>query len=154
MFLGSALNPSYFKEKVNLFVALGPVTKLQNIEVPVLKDTAHMWPETEYLALKFGAYNLFDAGWLEESATQMFCDALSAGCESLFMYLSGADGRVDDTARYDVFLKDFPAGNGYRNLVYYSQCIMKDEPWSRYDYGAILNMEKYGTLRPPKVPLD
>lgn len=129
MFLGSALNPDYFNEKVNLFVALGPVTKLQNIEVPALRDSAAMWPEVEYLALKFGAYNLFDAGWLEESATQMLCDTLSDKCESLFMYMSGADGSIDDMARYDVFLKDFPAGNGYRNLVYYSQCIEKEEPW-------------------------
>jgi len=105
------------------------VTKLQNIEVPALKETAHLWPEIEYLALKTGAYNLFDAGWLEESAVQELCDAMLDKCAGLFMYLSGADGRVDDMDRYDVFLKDFPAGNGYRNLVYYSQCILKDEPW-------------------------
>jgi len=31
MFLGASLDPSYFESKVNLFVALGPVTSLNNI---------------------------------------------------------------------------------------------------------------------------
>ena len=37
MFLGASLNPEYFNEKVNLFVALGPVTTLNNIQVPALQ---------------------------------------------------------------------------------------------------------------------
>ena len=67
MFMGSALNPTYFKEKVNLYVAMGPVTILasKNTGEPSLET----WQEVEYLALKFGAYNLFNAGWLVEEAT-------------------------------------------------------------------------------------
>ena len=56
--------------------------------------------------------------------------------------------------RYDVFLKDFPAGNGYGNLVFYAQSIQNTEDWLRYDYGIIKNMEVYGTAIPPTVPLD
>ena len=68
MFLGSSLNPEYFAEKVNLFVALGPVTSLNNIKVPALRALSHDWRQVEYLALKFGAYDLLNFGWLEEDA--------------------------------------------------------------------------------------
>ena len=63
MFLAASLNPDYFNEKVNLFVALGPVTSLVNIEVPALRWLSNDWREVEYLALKFGAYDLMNFGW-------------------------------------------------------------------------------------------
>ena len=69
MFLGASLDPDYFQEKVNLFVALGPVSTMYNVGVPQFKASDAMWPEIEYLAHKFGAYNLFNLGWMEESAT-------------------------------------------------------------------------------------
>ena len=68
MFLGASLNPEYFNEKVNLFVALGPVTMLNNIEVPALRALSKDWREVEYLALKLKTYDLFNFGWLKESA--------------------------------------------------------------------------------------
>ena len=69
MFLAGSLNPEYFNAKVNLFVALGPVTSLNNVKVPALRALAPKWREVEYLALHFGAYNLLDFNWLEETAT-------------------------------------------------------------------------------------
>ena len=43
MFLGASLDPAYFESKVNLFVALGPVTSLNNIRVPQLKALSKDW---------------------------------------------------------------------------------------------------------------
>ena len=68
MFLGASLNPEYFNDKVNLFVALGPVTSLNNVKVPALQNLAWDLREVEYAVLKFGAYNLMDANWAEETA--------------------------------------------------------------------------------------
>ena len=68
MFLAASLNPEYFNSKVNLFVALGPVTSLVNIEVPALRALSKEWREVEYLSLKLGVYDLFNFGYLEESA--------------------------------------------------------------------------------------
>ena len=154
MFLAASLNPDYFNEKVNLFVALGPVTSLVNIEVPALRWLSNDWREVEYLALKFGAYDLMNFGWEEETAAQLFCDAVGVVCADLLQYVADANTDVDDMDRYDVFLKDFPAGNGYGNLVYYAQTIKETEYWPRYDYGASRNMDVYGTVSPPAVPLD
>ena len=123
MFLGASLNPDYFNERVNLFVALGPVTSLNNIKVPALRSLSKNWREVEYVALKTGAYNLFNFGWLEESAAQLLCNHFEGVCETLIRYIADANVEVDDMDRYDVFLKDFPSGNGWGNLVYYAQSI-------------------------------
>ena len=56
--------------------------------------------------------------------------------------------------RWDVVLKDYPAGNGYKNIIYFSQSMLNENEWLRFDYGIIKNMEKYGTARPPSVPLE
>lgn len=129
MFMGSSLNPEYFNAKVNLFVALGPVTTLQNIRVPVVPPLAKEWREIEYLALKFGAYDLLNFGWLEEDAVQLLCNVEPKICDALIRYTADADPEVDAMDRYDVFLKDFPAGNGYGNLVFYAQDVINGEPW-------------------------
>ena len=156
MFLGASLNPDYFNSKVNLYVALAPATILANIEVPSFQKIAPSWPEVEYLALKFSAYNLFNANWWEETAVQTLCShALILGfCEDVIRYVADANTEVDDMDRLDVFLKDFPAGNGYQNLAYYAQSIDHKTDWLRYNYGAIKNMSVYGTAIPPSVPLD
>ena len=60
---------------------------------------------------------------------------------------------VDDLDRMDVFMKDFPAGSGYQNLVFYSQAVDDAVNWHRYNFGHIGNMEKYHMAEPPVVPL-
>ena len=55
--------------------------------------------------------------------------------------------------RWDVLLKDYPAGNGYQNIIGYMQAILNENTWLRYDYGAIKNMDKYGQVTPPAVPV-
>ena len=50
----------------------------------------------------------------------MLCAELEGTCEELIKYFADADPAVDNMARLDVFLKDFPAGNGYQNIVYYA----------------------------------
>ena len=47
MFLGASLNSDYFNSKVNLYVALAPVTILANIEVPTFQKIAPSWPAIE-----------------------------------------------------------------------------------------------------------
>lgn len=120
MFMAASLDPDYFSEKVNLFVALGPVTNLSNVKVPALRALSKDWREVEYLALKAGVYNLLDFGWYEETGIQLFCDALPVACDDLVAYMADSNPEVDNMDRFDVFLKDFPAGNGYGNLVYYA----------------------------------
>jgi hypothetical protein len=42
MFLGASLNPDYFKEKINLYIALAPVASTANIPNHVIRAAAKM----------------------------------------------------------------------------------------------------------------
>lgn len=106
-----------------MFVALGPVTTLANIKVGSLHKLSKEWREVEYLARKFGAYNLFNASWLEEDAVQLLCNEVPGFCESVLKIVADSDPSVDNLDRLDVLLKDLPSGLGYQNLVYYAQSI-------------------------------
>ena len=120
MFLGASLDPDYFNSRVNLFVALGPVTSLNNIRNKQLKALSKDWKEVEWAIYEAGAFNLFDANWMEEQAVQILCDHFEGVCASLIRWLADSDTDVDNMDRYDVFLADFPAGSGYQNIVYYA----------------------------------
>ena len=113
MFLGASIDPEYFKSKVNLFVALGPVTSLNNIRVKQLKELSKDWKPLEWLFYKEHAFNIFDANWAEEDAIQLVCNKLEGICEKAIAWLADSDPKVDNMDRYDVFVADFPAGSGY-----------------------------------------
>ena len=95
-------------------MALGPVSKLGKPGFG-----AKEWRQVEYLAYKFGAFDLFNAGWLEETAVQLLCEQTNV-CDTFLRMVADSKTDVDDLDRMDVFMKDFPAGSGYQNLVFYS----------------------------------
>ena len=83
----------------------------------------------------------------------MLCAAVEGFCASLLEYIADSDTDVDAMDRFNVFLKDYPAGNGFGNLVFHLQSIDNTTGWFRRDYGAIDNMDRYGTIHPPQIPL-
>ena len=68
--------------------------------------------------------------------------------------MSDADPEVDDMDAFNVFLKDFPSGTGWRNIVYYAQTVHDTGELRRFDYGSIRNFDHYDSVKPPMVPLD
>lgn len=103
--------PEYYTEKVNLFVALGPVANLKNIEVGIYQTLAPFWRELQWLLLEKGLYNDADANWWEEQAELLLCDTLDPHlCERLLKYGADADPEVDNLDRLGVFVKDLPSG--------------------------------------------
>lgn len=69
MLLAASLNPYYFENNVNLFIALAPVASLKNVEVPVFKKLSKLWRPMQIAAKKFGAFDLFNANWMLEEST-------------------------------------------------------------------------------------
>ena len=104
-------------------------------------------------AKKFGAFDLFNANWMLEESTQLFCAEIEGICVDFIKYFADANPAVDNMARLGVFLKDFPAGSGYQNIVYYAQDVDYSN-WKRFNYGEEDNVMKYGTFEPPLVPIQ
>ena len=60
MFLGASLNPDYFKEKINLFIALAPVANTAGIDAPLGKLLAPHVNLFQHISVGLlGIYNWF-----------------------------------------------------------------------------------------------
>ena len=153
MFLGASLNPSYFKEKINLFIALAPVASTQYLKVDVLRAAANHIKVLQFgLVRTLGFYNWFPPVSEGSAALDTFCVFEPTLCETLASFVF--DPEIDNMPRMEMGVGDLPAGQTYRAMVYYSQSINGSYRFSMYDYGAIKNKQIYGTKEPPVVPLD
>ena len=61
MFLGASLNPEYFNQKVNLFVALAPVANTATVDGPFLLKIGPHFKRIEFFMVNIlGMYNWFN----------------------------------------------------------------------------------------------
>ena len=120
MFIGGSLLPEYYTAKINLMVGLGPVADTSNVEVPVLRKIASLWRELQVIILRAGLFDLYNSNWWQEEAEKVLCAKIDPEvCYGLLKYFGDADPEVDNLDRLNVFLKDFPSGQGYQGLCFY-----------------------------------
>ena len=61
---------------------------------------------------------------------------------------------VDNMSREEVMAANFPSGSGYRNTVYYGQCVDNGGNFRKFDYGKDANYAIYGQITPPDIPVE
>merc|ERR1712060_589941 len=143
----------YFKEKVNLFIALAPVASTANISSPIAKALApHIKLLEIGLAKTLGYRNWFAPMPKAVHLVDSICGGLMADVCKDFFKLLHHDG-VDNFERFTVFMSNEPSGQSYRTFVYYAQ-MMNDGRYSLYDYGKRQNNKIYGTDDAPLVPIE
>ena len=66
-------------------------------------------------------------------------------CDLYFKIMLDTNPMVDVQDRFDMAASNVPDGLGYKAVVHYGQTMEGDTPsFSRFDYGAKVNMQKYG----------
>ena len=81
MFLGASLNPEYFTEKINLFIALAPVASTANISNPLIVEAASKIKILELAIVRhFGYYNWFAPMPMADEAIDLVCDSVPGVC--------------------------------------------------------------------------
>ena len=152
MFLGASLMPEYFRDKINLFIALAPVASTANIPSPKIREAAKLIKVLEYkLVYKMNYYNWFAPMPLIQDGIGAVCDLVPALCEEVGKHLHNED--VDNGSRFPMFIANTPSGQSYRTFVYYAQMINSGR-YALYDYGRLENKQRYGTYEPPLVPVE
>lgn len=147
------MNPDYYAEKINLFVALAPVASTHNLQVDALQSIAPYWRPIQFAAEKLGVYNIIGMNWWEEETTLLFCAMFDGVCEGMISAVADADPSVDNMSRLDVFMSNFPAGSSYQDLVMFAQDVAKPD-FHQFNYGERENLKVYGSVEPPKIPLE
>jgi hypothetical protein len=81
MFLGASLKPDYFKEKINLYIALAPVASTANIPNHMIRAAAKMISVLEWVIVKkLKYYNWFAPMPVVTDAVGAFCDLIPDVC--------------------------------------------------------------------------
>ena len=109
MFIGASLNPNYFKEKLNLFIALAPVASTANIPNTLIRVAAKFIKVFEFLIVhKFGYYNWFAPMPVVTDAVGTFCSFVPSVCNWFIQHLHHEG--VDNGKRFPMFISNEPSG--------------------------------------------
>lgn len=114
------MNYTYFKEKVNIFVALAPIARLDHTMSNLLKLIASELDFIEYLVVDvLGYYDMFPPGFLDNELTALFCSMIEPVCDAFLELFCDLDTDVDNMDRMSSYLTHIPAGAGYMDFVHY-----------------------------------
>ncbi|TNV78821.1 hypothetical protein FGO68_gene856 [Halteria grandinella] len=151
-FAGMSMIPHYFEKTVNLFVGLGPATRLINCRAEALKGAVADMEVIKFVFVDIlKEYDFFAPTWLSSLINGEKMAIFPKSFEK-FMSSFDMDPYVEERGRIKSISGHLPSGAGYRNFIHYGQLINSDT-FKRYDYGASDNLHHYGQLTPPDYPL-
>jgi pimeloyl-ACP methyl ester carboxylesterase len=139
-FIGMSMMPEYFQQKINLFVALAPPTRISNSQSTLMRLIAKDVNLIEHVLVDVvGLYNMFPHNMLIDDLAGEFCSLMTPICAAFLELFADLDASVDNLDRMKTYLSNVPAGASYRNFVHYAQ-IMNSDRFQRYDWGKQVNM--------------
>ena len=135
--------------KLNLFVALAPVSFVSNQKSIEIKMIAHS--DALEAMTKLGIYE-----FLPDAHDPLFskiCKSFDMSCDLFLLTVCGPTKNLN-TSRLQVYLSQTPAGTSVTNMGHWQQAVLKPT-FQKYDYGSPdKNMAKYGTTVPPLYDLS
>ena len=153
MFYALAENEAYFVDKVSIFVALGPVTKLTHCKSGLINVVADFSDVIEPICQDLGIYEFFPADWLTKGLFRTICGYIPDLCKLGIFLIADEDTDLDKDERTQDYLGHFPSGTSLRCLLHYAQ-IMNNDKFRRFDYDYDTNKKIYGQHTPPEIPLN
>ena len=126
MFAALSENQSYFADKVPLFVALGPVTKISHTEASIFKFAADFYTELADACSLFGIHEMLGANWFTSTATQLFCSNIPYFCELISQLFITHNPDLDDSDRFGVYMGHEPNGASVKAILHYAQNLRED----------------------------
>ena len=157
MFLGASLQPEYFKEKINLFVALAPVANTAYTTSTFFKAASANVQKIKLVLVRL----LNIRCWLppfilhfDKFFIQLCGDKYADQCLKAVSVIGNFfTDEIDEVSRLPVIVAGAPSGSGYRTFLYYAQ-MTNSQRYALYDYGRVKNNQIYGTKDAPLVPIE
>ncbi|CDW79126.1 ab-hydrolase associated lipase region family protein [Stylonychia lemnae] len=151
MFCALSENFDFFKEKINLFIALAPVVKVESCSsglIKKIKDNQTL----ENLLIKNEIYEITPAKG-NNSGQALFHKLLPEISNFGIKLLSDDDPRQVNQSCLEGYLSHYPSGTSLKTLLHFKQ-LMNKKQFEHYDYGAEENLKRYGQEEPPLIPLQ
>jgi hypothetical protein len=120
MFAGMSLIPDYYANKLNLFVALGPATRLKHTKSKFYRKMAEMLDVFKYIVIDtMHLYNFFEPNFYDT----LFKMELSKLLPEYFKFeMKGfdADPNNIESGRTQTLYSHMPSGAGWRCFVHFA----------------------------------
>mmetsp|Transcript_67401 Transcript_67401/g.161661 ORF Transcript_67401/g.161661 Transcript_67401/m.161661 type:complete len:411 (+) Transcript_67401:59-1291(+) len=141
---------NFMQDRVNLFVALSPITYMA-------KQSAKLFSVLSYLHFGTVCMDLWPLGFLDFASVPEVANELchltdGKLCKITVDIICGVSSEDSDAAITNVSAH-FPAGTSMKSLDHYAQLI-SDGGFRDYDYGASGNRKVYGSDTPPSFNLS
>lgn len=121
MFYAMVQNQTFWEERLNLFVALAPVTALWHTQSDLFKYGSQIEPELTKLAHDLKVWHIL--GTLAGDGTYILCGEFIKLCQFAEGFLITQNPKLDNTERFQVYMGHFPAGASVQSLMHYAQII-------------------------------
>ena len=152
MFSGLIENSLFYKENIKLFVALAPVTKINNIGSSLLNFICNISLHKIMMRRKIYEICPYTKG------THKFISFINRYANCLTNYFIGLlsdsnSKKYNDQNSLSVYLKHYPCGTSLNCLIHYIQ-IIKAKKFIHFDYGKDKNIQIYNQEEPPEYDLS
>ncbi|XP_014365457.2 lipase 1 [Papilio machaon] len=147
--------PEYMK-KTGVAILLAPGTKHTYTRSTLFRLLCETYLLYFPLLTDIGEYEALPLGGIVQKLSAFLCkDTLiaSSGCRLALGLLYGPHPGSMETETVKVLFQHFPAGTSVKNMAWYGQSVNIDE-FQNFDYGAIKNLQVYGSVQPPAFNLS
>jgi len=135
------LNNHYFKDKINTFIALGPVTNISHLGSNFLKFMNYL--KLDILFLRLNILNEILPFSEKIRKFQVF-SCLYAGkiCNKIIKIISDSNPEVNHSERLLVFLSNYPSGTSLKSIHHFAENIRNQKFISICDKKVPYDLDK------------
>lgn len=145
-FSGMSLNPNFFKENINIMVALAPIARLTNMSSNFLKVLEGS--SIHKLLKGCKVKDVFYSGKESSSSTNPNLSNLG-----LTLMTDDNSKEYNDSEQISFFMRHFPSGTSLKNLIHFTQ-LYKSNKFCQYNYGSEANFAIYQSKEPMEYNLN
>ena len=141
----------WWNERVEVFVSLGGVTRLDHSSSNLLKELANQKFLIDTIK-SIGLFEMFPSNYLQNRVFSTICTTVPFLCDFLIELVADVDAKVNNQGRVGVFMGHYPSGSSLKSFEHFSQ-LMLSRKFQRFDYGEEENLKRYGDAIPPEYNL-
>ena len=116
MFYGLSMDPEFFKEKINLFVALAPVVKLGSTKTATFKLVSYVGNTLTSWFARHGIYEAFGKGWTSQYG---YIRRIVPVAKNVVVRSDMMNYDLDNNERTKMLMGHFPHGTSTRSLNHF-----------------------------------
>lgn len=153
-FVMASLKPEY-NNKTALMIALSPVAFMTNVKSPLVRLLAPGGAFLHSILNNIGVQELFPDNVVLRTMKRLMCGHSAVAqimCTNTMFLFGGVSFAHVNVTNLPVILSHLPAGAATKQLAHYGQGVVSTD-FRQFDYGARVNLEKYGVKVPPSYPL-